>query len=115
MNDLRCPQCGLPHTKKNGHTHYGKQNYQCLSCGRQFVLDSQWIDQPTRALIKKGCVAKIDERYNEPGSASSSGSGRENACDESDLSLNVTFAYAITTTAVDRKVARYHGRAERRS
>ena len=53
MNDLRCPQCGLPHAKKNGHTHYRKENYQCLSCGRQFVLDSQWIDQPTRAVIKK--------------------------------------------------------------
>jgi hypothetical protein len=59
MNDLRCPQCGLPHTKKNGHTHYRKQNYQCLSCGRQFVLDSQWIDQPTRALIKKLLLERI--------------------------------------------------------
>ena len=35
MNNLRCPQCGLSHSKKNGHTHYGKQNYRCQSCGRQ--------------------------------------------------------------------------------
>ena len=35
MNNLSCPQCGLSHTKKNGHTHYGKQNYQCLAYGRQ--------------------------------------------------------------------------------
>jgi hypothetical protein len=25
-------------TKKNGHTHYGKQNHMCNSCGHQFVL-----------------------------------------------------------------------------
>jgi hypothetical protein len=24
MNNLRCPQCELSHSKKNGHTHYGK-------------------------------------------------------------------------------------------
>ena len=62
MNDLRCPQCGLPHAKKNGHTHYRKENYQCLSCGRQFVLDSQWIDQPTRAVIKKLLLERIPLR-----------------------------------------------------
>ncbi|MBA3442003.1 MAG: IS1 family transposase [Pyrinomonadaceae bacterium] len=53
MNNPSCPHCGLSPSKKNGHTHYGKQNYQCLSCGRQFVEDSQRLDQPTRALIKK--------------------------------------------------------------
>src|SRR5262245_45432498 len=26
MNNLRCPQCGLSHIKRNGYTHYGKQN-----------------------------------------------------------------------------------------
>ena len=39
MNNLRCPRCGLSHSKKNGHTHYSKQNHQCLECGRQFVAD----------------------------------------------------------------------------
>jgi transposase-like protein len=29
MNNLRCPQCGLSHIKRNGYTHYGKQNYRC--------------------------------------------------------------------------------------
>jgi len=62
MNNPSCPQCGLSHSKKNGHTHYGKQNYQCLSCGRQFVLDSQRIDQPTRALIKKLLLERIPLR-----------------------------------------------------
>jgi len=29
MNNLSCPDCGLSQIKRNGHTHYGKQNYQC--------------------------------------------------------------------------------------
>ncbi len=62
MNSLRCPQCGSSHSKKNGHTHYGKQNYQCLRCGRQFVEDSLRIDEVTRALIKKLLLERIPLR-----------------------------------------------------
>jgi len=62
MNSLRCPQCELSHIKKNGHTHYGKQNYQCLECGRQFVTDSQRIDEATRALIQKLLLERIPLR-----------------------------------------------------
>jgi len=62
MNNPSCPHCGLSPSKKNGHTHYGKQNYQCLSCGRQFVLDSQRIDEATRALIKKLLLERIPLR-----------------------------------------------------
>jgi len=62
MNSLPCPQCGSSHSKKNGHTHYGKQNYQCLHCGRQFVEDSQRIDQATKALIKKLLLERIPLR-----------------------------------------------------
>ena len=62
MNNLSCPHCGLSNSKKNGHTHYGKQNHQCLHCGRQFVEDSQRIDQPTRALIKKLLLERIPLR-----------------------------------------------------
>src|SRR3712207_2550989 len=62
MNNLSCPQCGSSHTKKNGHTHYGKQKYQCLHCGHQFVEDSQRIDQATRALIKKLLLERIPLR-----------------------------------------------------
>ena len=43
MNKLRCPQCGLSHVKRNGLTHYGKQNYRRQDCDRQFVEDSQHI------------------------------------------------------------------------
>ena len=62
MNNPSCPHCGLSHSKRNGRTHYGKQNYYCLSCGRQFVLDSQLIDEPTRALIKKLLLERIPLR-----------------------------------------------------
>ncbi len=62
MNNLCCPQCGLSHTKKNGHTHYGKQNYRCKGCGRQFVLDSQRIDEAARTLVKKLLLERLSLR-----------------------------------------------------
>ena len=52
MNNLRCPQCGLSHIKRNGYTHYGKQNYRCKDCDRQFVQDSQHIGEEVKDLIK---------------------------------------------------------------
>jgi insertion element IS1 protein InsB len=52
-NLLSCPQCGLSHIKRNGRTHYGKQNHQCLNCGRQFVTHSQRITEEGRAMIKR--------------------------------------------------------------
>lgn len=62
MNNLHCPQCRLSHIKKNGHTHYGKQNHQCLECGRQFVADSQRIDDQTRDLLKKLLLERLSLR-----------------------------------------------------
>ncbi len=62
MNNSSCPQCGLSHSKKNGHTHYGKQNHQCLECGRQFVLDSQRIDDATREVVRKLLLERIPLR-----------------------------------------------------
>jgi len=49
-----CPSCHSTNIKKNGHTHYGKQNHQCKCCGRQFVLNNKhtksgWL----KATIKK--------------------------------------------------------------
>jgi insertion element IS1 protein InsB len=52
MNNLRCPQCGLSHIKRNGYTHYGKQNYRCKDCDRQFVEDSQHIGEEMKDLVK---------------------------------------------------------------
>lgn len=59
MNNLRCPQCGLSHSKRNGHTHYGKQNHQCLDCGRQFVKDSQRILEEERQMIKRLLLERL--------------------------------------------------------
>ena len=62
MNNLRCPQCGLSHTKKNGHTHYRQQNYRCKRCGRQFVSDSQRVGDDTRALVKRLLLERLSLR-----------------------------------------------------
>src|SRR5437764_4011735 len=58
-NLLSCPQCGLSHNKRNGHTHYGKQNHQCLACGRQFVEDSQHITAEDRQMIKRLLLERL--------------------------------------------------------
>jgi insertion element IS1 protein InsB len=62
MNNLRCPRCSLSHIKKNGHTHYGKQNYRCLQCGRQFVANSQRIEEATRTLLKSLLLERLSLR-----------------------------------------------------
>jgi transposase-like protein len=33
---MQCPECQSTHVNKNGHKK-GKQNYICVSCGRQFI------------------------------------------------------------------------------
>lgn len=58
-NNLSCPRCQLSHIKKNGHTYYGKQNYRCKSCGRQFVENSQLIGQSKRELVEKLLLERI--------------------------------------------------------
>ena len=34
--EINCPKCGKNEIRENGHRR-GKQNYQCKSCGRQFI------------------------------------------------------------------------------
>jgi transposase-like protein len=62
MNSLSCPRCGLSHTKKKGHTHYRKQNYRCLGCGRQFVRDSQRVSDGTSALDQRLLLERLSLR-----------------------------------------------------
>lgn len=52
---MNCPHCQSIKIKKNGHTHYGKQNYQCNECGRQFVDSGQdwFVSESEKALINK--------------------------------------------------------------
>jgi insertion element IS1 protein InsB len=59
MNNLHCPRCGLSHIKRNGHTSYGEQNYQCLECRREFVADSQHIGEETRQLIRRLLLERL--------------------------------------------------------
>jgi insertion element IS1 protein InsB len=46
----------------NGHTHYGQQNYRCLECGRQFVANSQHIDDDQKELIKRLLLERLPLR-----------------------------------------------------
>jgi len=61
-NNLRCPRCQLSHTKKNGHTYYGKQNYQCLLCARQFVIKNETVSQEKQQLVKRMLLERISLR-----------------------------------------------------
>ena len=38
---MQCPECNSKHIRKNGKNRQGKQNYICVSCGRQFITDDQ--------------------------------------------------------------------------
>lgn len=59
MNNLNCPGCGLSQIKRNGHTHYGEQNYRCKNCGRQFVENSQHISEAERDLIRQLLLERL--------------------------------------------------------
>ena len=61
-NSLNCPRCQLSHIKKNGHTYYGKQNYQCLLCERQFVIRDETVSEPRKDLIKSLLLERISLR-----------------------------------------------------
>ena len=47
--------CRSTKIKKNGHTYYDKQNYQCNTCLRQFVESGQdwFVSQADKDLIDK--------------------------------------------------------------
>ena len=60
---LYCPSCHSTNIKKNGHTHYGKQNHRCNCCGRQFVLNNkhtktEWL----KSLIQKSLKERLSLR-----------------------------------------------------
>jgi transposase-like protein len=62
MNNLHCPRRGLSPTKKNGHTHYRKQNYRRKSCGRQSVREAQRAGTDTRAVVKRLLPERLSSR-----------------------------------------------------
>lgn len=60
---IYCPSCHSTKIKKNGHTHYGKQNHRCKSCGRQFVLNNNHTKSARlKSLIKKALKEGISLR-----------------------------------------------------
>ncbi len=61
-DNLTCPRCQLSHIKRNGHTYYGKQNYRCQCCGRQFVLRRQKLSDEAKQLICRLLLERISLR-----------------------------------------------------
>ena len=61
MKILICPNCQSASIKKNGFTSYGKQNYFCNSCGRQFVeKGSDWfISKETIKIVDNLLLERI--------------------------------------------------------
>ena len=61
---MKCTNCGSEAVKKNGHTHYNKQNYQCKNCGTQFVENGQnwFVSQAEKETIKKLLLERISLR-----------------------------------------------------
>jgi IS1 family transposase len=59
--ECKCPSCSSVLIKKNGHIHNGKQNYRCLKCSRQFVLEpaQKIIDEKTKDLIRRVLLERI--------------------------------------------------------
>jgi hypothetical protein len=59
--ECKCPSCSSALVKKNGHIHNGKQNYRCLRCSRQFILEptQKVIDEKTKNLIRRVLLERI--------------------------------------------------------
>ena len=52
--DISCPDCHSPSFLMYGIKSYGKQNYQCKDCQRQFIGD--------HVLTYQGCHSRIEDR-----------------------------------------------------
>ena len=61
---MKCSSCQSESTVKNGHTHYGKQKYQCKDCRRQFVEGgAEWfVTEADKALIDSLLLERISLR-----------------------------------------------------
>ncbi len=60
---ISCPRCQSTNIKKNGHTHYGKQNHKCKDCNRQFVLNNTHTKTALlKALITKALAERLSLR-----------------------------------------------------
>ena len=60
---MHCPKCLGTKIKKNGFTHYGRQNHKCKECGRQFVYPNHHnISESTKELIRNALVERLSLR-----------------------------------------------------
>ena len=60
---MHCPKCLCRKIKKNGFTHYGKQNHKCQECGRQFVANSShYVDEQTRKYVRRALLERLSLR-----------------------------------------------------
>ncbi|WP_156508562.1 IS1 family transposase, partial [Psychrobacter sp. SHUES1] len=50
---INCPDCHSPSFSIHGKKSYGKQNYQCKDCKRQFIGD--------HAVTYNGCHSRIED------------------------------------------------------
>lgn len=59
--ECQCPSCQSTLVKKNGHIHSGKQNYRCIPCGRQFVLEptQRIVDEKTKSLVRRALLERV--------------------------------------------------------
>ena len=58
-----CPNCHSGKIKRNGRTHYGKQNHKCKAFGRQFVLNNQHtIPEDYREIVHIALLERISLR-----------------------------------------------------
>ncbi|CUI16882.1 transposase [Candidatus Protochlamydia naegleriophila] len=58
---ITCRSCNALVIKKNCHIHNGKQNHQCLFCGRQFLLnpEKKSIPEEERAKIRQALLERV--------------------------------------------------------
>ena len=58
---ILCPACSALTIKKNGPIHNGKQNHQCLACGRQFILnpEKKRVLEEERGKIRQALLERV--------------------------------------------------------
>jgi len=57
-----CVKCKSSQIKKNGQSKYGKQNYKCLECKKQFIGNAKRINEEDKEVIGKLLLERITLR-----------------------------------------------------
>lgn len=60
---ILCPSCHSHKIKKNGKTHYKKQNHKCLICHRQFVLNNNHtVSAELKEIARRALMERLSLR-----------------------------------------------------